>query len=317
MLEWHRKRRRRLIMVASLLVLAIGAGGWLLWTKQLYPLLSAQMSRNRFYTAAQVLVRPAVSEEDGPMSAAVRSIQVETDPWRNYDWAAAVPEGAEQEGEFFADAVFLGDSLTDGLMLYSAIRPANVLAVKGVSVFSIGTKPVLPDPLGGEEMTILEALEQDRSYGKIYILLGVNELGESNDTRFIEAYGVLLDRLKNSYPSAEIYVQSMMPVNESKARTAGLDRSITNETIARRNGLMLQLCAEKEVFFLDLFTLMMDETGMLPQGETHDGVHLYIPGYQKWYAYLRSHAATPPPLAGAPTGRLDLLCGIEMLELRE
>jgi len=314
MLERHRKRRRLLIISTILLVLAVGAGGWLLWTQQLRPRLSAELSRNRFYTAVQPAVRQAVPDECGPVAAAVRSMQVETDPWSRYDWDAAVPEGAEQPDDFFADAVFLGDSLTDGLMLYSVIRPANVLAVKGVSVFSIGTKPVLPDPEGGEDMTLLEALEQDGSYGKIYVLLGVNELGEPSDSRFINAYGVLIDRLKASYPAADIYVQSMMPVNESKARSAGLAGTITNESIARRNALILQLCAEKEVFFLDLFTLMKDETGALPREETNDGVHLYIPGYQKWYAYLCSHAAAPPPLPGAPTGRLDLLYGIELLE---
>ena len=317
MLERHRKRRRQLILTAVLLLLALGAGGWYLWTEQLSPRLAAELSRNRFYVAVQPSLRAAVPDERGPVAAAVRSMQVETDAWSRYNWAAAVPESGEQSGDFFADAVFLGDSLTDGLMLYSAIRPANVLAVKGVSVFSIGSKPVLPNPKGGADLTILDALEQDGSYGKIYVLLGVNELGEPSDTRFIEAYGALVDRLKASYPAADIYVQSMMPVNESKARSAGLARAITNENIARRNALILQLCAEKEVFFLDLFSLMVDEAGMLPREETNDGVHLYISGYQKWYAYLCSHAALPPPLPGAPTGRLDLLYGIELLKPEE
>ena len=312
MLERHRKRRRQLIMAVALLLLALGAGGWYLWTQQLVPRITAEISRNRFYTAVEPSTRAAVPDEAGPVAVAVGRIQVETDPWSRYDWAAPVPESGEQGAEFFADAVFLGDSLTDGLMLYSAVKPANVLAVKGVSVFTIGSKPVLPDPKGGADITILDALERDESYGKIYVLLGVNELGEPSDSRFIEAYGALIDRLKESYPEADIYIQSMMPVNESKVRSAGLAKAITNENIARRNELLQALCGEKQVFFLDLYSLMLDEDGALPRAETNDGVHLYIPGYQKWYAYLCTHAATPPLLPGAPTGRMDLLRGIDL-----
>ena len=316
MLERHRKRRRIMIITAVVLLLALvlGGGGWYLWTYQLAPRFAAELSRNRFYTVMEPSIRAAVPDGAGPVAAAVRSLHVETDPWSRYNWAAPVPESAEQGAEFFADAVFLGDSLTDGLMLYSVVRPANVLAVKGVSVFTIGSKPVLPDPKGGEDITILDALEQDKSYGKIYLLLGVNELGEPSDSRFINAYGELIDRLEENYPDADIYIQSMMPVNESKARSAGLAKAITNENIARRNGLLQALCAEKGVFFLDLYSLMLDENGMLPREETNDGVHLYIPGYQKWYAYLCTHAAVPPPLPGAPTGRMDLLMGIELPE---
>ena len=57
----------------------------------------------------------------------------------------AVPVGLVGKGEsvadeWFADAVFLGNSLTDGLELYSGIKNASFISHQGLSVFNIASK---------------------------------------------------------------------------------------------------------------------------------------------------------------------------------
>lgn len=46
-----------------------------------------------------------------------------------------VAEGPAVEESWFADAVFLGDSRTDGLMLFSGIKSATFISHQGLSVF--------------------------------------------------------------------------------------------------------------------------------------------------------------------------------------
>lgn len=307
MFQAQRKRRRRVILIFLCLILAAVALLWFL----LFPVIGREQNRHRIYAARRSFPVSMVSEEQGSLAQKIRDSYQVTDPWALYDFSMPVPEGRAVEDDHFSTAVFLGDSLTDGLMLYSGIRAGNVFAVKGVTVFTIGQKPVLPDPAGGEDMTILEALDRSGDYDSIYVLLGVNELGDSAGN-FITAYGTLIDRLQEMYPDANIYIQSMMPVNDAKAKANGT-AYINNEAIVSRNAMIATLCAEKKVFFLDLFSLMADEKGALPAEKTNDGIHLYIPSYQLWYSYLKTHVAVPPAGPDAPTGRLALRTGFRWL----
>lgn len=52
-----------------------------------------------------------------------------------YDFSQPAPEDGEAEEDYFSDAVFLGDSRTDGLRLYSGIRPGGVIYHNGLMVF--------------------------------------------------------------------------------------------------------------------------------------------------------------------------------------
>lgn len=104
----------------------------------------------------------------------------ETHPSAPYDYTVPVPASDPAEASWFSDAAFLGDSLTDGLLLYSGIRGADNLAYKGLTVQSIRTDKVIKTDSG--KVTPLEALGT-KTYGKVYLLLGVNELGWYNDQK--------------------------------------------------------------------------------------------------------------------------------------
>lgn len=203
-----------------------------------------------------------------------------------YDFSSPVPLSDTVEDDWFSDAAFLGDSLTDGLLLYSGIRGAANLSYKGLTVQSVRTDNVIRTDAG--KVTPLSALEQ-KTYGKIYILLGVNELGWYNDERFSRAYGELIDLVRKAQPDAQIYLQTLLPVTAEKS--AGHEW-LRNDKVEVYNGLIAALAEEKQVYLLDTHAAFVDEDGALPAEGSTDGVHLTKSYYKIWLDYLRTHTVS-------------------------
>lgn len=204
-----------------------------------------------------------------------------------YDYTAPVPEAETVENDWFTDAVFIGDSRTDGLRLYSGIRDVDFLCYKGLTVFEVmNDKPVIES--GDQKIGVLQALEQ-KEYAKIYLMLGVNELGYNYDQGFADTYGAMVDRLMELQPDADIYLQSLIPVNEETCAETGQPDYITNEQIAVYNGIIETIAAEKEVYYVNVKEAMVDENGVLPADASSDGIHFHKEGYKVWYEYLKTH----------------------------
>ena len=76
--------------------------------------------------------------------------------------------------DYFDDALFIGDSRTVGLMEYGNLENAAFFADSGMSVFSLQTKKISVPETG---KVSLEEMLLQKQYGKIYLMLGINELG--------------------------------------------------------------------------------------------------------------------------------------------
>lgn len=194
---------------------------------------------------------------------------------------------------WFKDAVFIGDSRTDGLKLYSGITNGTFLVHTGLNVFDvIHKKDVLGS--GDNKYSIYSALGR-KQYGKVYISLGINELGYNLKT-YISAMDTLIDDIRSYQKNATIYIQSIIPVNSDICRQKHQPSYLSNDTISRFNTALLTLCAEKQVCYLDLSEALADpDSGDLPADMTRDGIHCTKAGYQAWLAYLLDHTAAEAP----------------------
>lgn len=192
--------------------------------------------------------------------------------------------------DFFDDAAFLGNSLVDGFRLYSGLKTCDVYASTSMTV------------LGASDLV---AQMPFNSYGKVYILLGINEIGYETDY-FCQLYAGLLDKIEASQPDADIYIMSLTPV--SQAKSAG--GTFTMERINNYNVALLQLAENRGLWFIDLVEAMADETGYLPADVTTDGVHFTADEYLVWLAYLRTHYApgsyVPAPVESSTNPSVDI-----------
>ena len=203
---------------------------------------------------------------------------------------APVPEGGPVEDTYFEDTAFLGDSRTEGFHLYSGLKTGAYYCSVGATVESVFSKAV-ETPAG--KMPLLDAMAKE-DFGKIYVMLGVNELGWSKTETFRDQYAKVIDRLRSDHPDAEIILQSILPVSAKQEKKKTY---VNNGRIAAYNEVIFQLAEEKDCAFVDAAEAVTDENGCLRAAWNSDGVHLNVKGCRAWLEYLRTH---PVGETGAP-----------------
>ena len=223
-----------------------------------------------------------------PVPAETEKVPPETDgPPEPF---APVPEGGPVEDTYFEDAAFLGDSRTEGFHLYSGLKAGAYYYSVGATVESVFSKKV-ETPAG--KMPLLDAMAEE-DFGKIYVMLGVNELGWSKTETFHDQYAKVIDRLRSDHPDAEIILQSILPVSAKQEKKKTY---VNNGRIAAYNEVIFQLAEEKDCAFVDAAEAVTDENGCLRAAWNSDGVHLNVKGCRAWLEYLRTH---PVGETGAP-----------------
>ncbi|MDF1494339.1 GDSL-type esterase/lipase family protein [Caproiciproducens sp. CPB-2] len=196
---------------------------------------------------------------------------------------SSTPRDAVAPAGYFDDALLIGDSRTEALRNYDGLDNAAYYAVKGLMVSTIFTKPSIE--IRGKKLPVMQALKE-KKYGKVYIMLGVNELGWSSFNTFIQDYQKVIDGIKTSQPGAVIYVQSILPVT---AKKSGADKVYNNRKIEAYNQAIEEMAAKSKVRYLAVNTAVSDSEGNLPEDASADGVHLNREYCRKWCEYLRAH----------------------------
>lgn len=205
--------------------------------------------------------------------------QIVEEPW------APVGESPAVEDTYFADAAFLGDSRTDGLRLYSGLKDTHYFSAVGATVESVFTKKVWGAE--GSKIPLLDAMAQEGDYAKIYVMLGVNELGWSKVETFSGQYAKLVERIREDHPDATIVIQSILPVS---ARQDAKKTYVNNARIAVYNEAILALAEEMDCEYLNVAECVTGEDGCMKAELTSDGVHLNIKGCKIWLEYLKTHS---------------------------
>ena len=204
-----------------------------------------------------------------------------------YDYSQPVAQSEPVEDAWFADAVLIGDSRTDGFRLYSGIRGVDFLCYKGLTVLQVLNDKQVIQTADGQK-SVFQALEE-KQYGKVYLCLGLNELGFHDDPLFTESYRSVVDGIRQRQPDADIYLQLLIPVNTQRCRETNQPYYITNRQVAVYNDIIRAIAVEKQVYLLDVGETYVDENGELFYDISSDGVHFNKAGYKRWYEYLKTH----------------------------
>lgn len=195
------------------------------------------------------------------------------------------------EMDYFSDALFIGDSRTEGLQLYSGIKGATFFCYKGISIFDVmAKKPKAVVTLDGKKYSVVDALDHTAGqFGKVYISLGVNELGYYDDQGYHDKFCALIDKVRETQPDAIIYLQNVVPVNPELCAKYW-PSYVNNDKVDTYNEILEQVAEEKEVVLLDLHSALGTSDGILARENTSDGVHFNKAWYKEWLNYLMTHA---------------------------
>ena len=119
-------------------------------------------------------------------------------------------------------------------------------------------------------------------YGKIYMMLGINELGTGSAERWAAQYKVLLEQVRSLQPDAIVFLQAIFHTTQEKSDST----FYTNSTINARNAELQKLADGVNVFFIDCNPIFDDAGGALRADYSGDGVHVKAAYYPLWRDYL-------------------------------
>ena len=185
--------------------------------------------------------------------------------------------------DYFDDALFIGDSRVEGVKLYSGWDNLTYYAENGMTVYNMFQSKTAQ--VDGQTLTIEEAL-QKRSFGKIYLEIGINEMGTGTVDSFMEAYEAAVAHLQELQPDAIIYVCGIMYVKQTRSES---DPIFNNPAIQEKNDRIAALADGENIFYLDINEVVTDESGHLNPDYTWDEVHLLGKYDVIWLEYFSSH----------------------------
>lgn len=185
--------------------------------------------------------------------------------------------------DYFSDALFLGDSRTVGFYLYARIPGATYFARTSMTVYNAFKEGKDGFSETGDTSSYdLAELLTKKKFGKIYILLGINELGYSHSS-VVSTYSKLIDSIQQLQPDAKIIIQSNMHVTKKKSE----DKTIfSNSLIDELNLKISRLADNKKVFYLGFEEIFDGPDGAMSSDYSGDGIHLYGKCYKLWRDWI-------------------------------
>lgn len=228
----------------------------------------------------------SVSAYDGPDPSAETDADA-PDPTQTALGEDGLPliEYMQVEDDYFDDAVFIGDSRTRSLQLYAGLEHTTFLADTGLTIYTVLDKKLTPSTMT-TKTTVTDYLT-NHQFNKIYLMLGINEVGTGTAESFCRSYGEVIETLRELQPDAIIYLQAILHISESKDKE---HTYINNAAIIERNEALQSLTDNVHVFWLDCNPAVCDENGYLFDSYTFDGVHLQAKYVYLWTDYLKQHA---------------------------
>lgn len=193
----------------------------------------------------------------------------------------STPDEETRRQEFFANALFIGDSRTVGLMEYGNIENATFFASSGMSVFSLNKKTVT---VPGEGKLSFEEILERKQYDTIYLMLGINELGYRFE-RVEAKYKEIVEQIKSAQSEAKIYLCANLHVTKEQSEK---DYIFNNDNINRVNQMIEALADKERTNYLDVNILFDDEEGNLSTDYSSDSFHVLGRYYTNWVDWLWS-----------------------------
>lgn len=283
----HARRRSGLVIVLFTVLISLSL--FVLFTLFIKPVMNLDQETPDGSLEADTHLIAVPSADPVESDPAVQPIPERTVPddasGAMYDFSAPVPVSDPVENSYFDDAVFIGDSRTEGLLLNTGLANTTSYAYKGLMVDTAFTNLVINKD--GQKVSVMDALSST-AFSKVYIMLGINETGWIYSQVFQTKYGEIIDRIREINPEAMIYIQEIMPVSNKVSSTHSY---ITNAKIQEYNGLLRELAEEKQVFYLDTGSAVAATDGSLPEDAAVDGIHLVKEYCEKWLDYLKTHTA--------------------------
>ena len=199
---------------------------------------------------------------------------------------STVAESEPVSDDWFNDVCFIGHSQIVGMQKYSGLSGPDYYAVVGHTAQSTLDYEFYPLP-NGRYGTLSDGLHS-MSYGKVYIMLGINDssLDKNRVEKFMTPMRAILDLVKETQPDARVYLLSLVPVG----RYTPMNELYNPDSTVFYSQLVKTLSREYDTEYIDLFRMMCDKAGyFLSSFNSGDGIHIQSDRYPEIVEYLKRH----------------------------
>ena len=240
-------------------------------------------------------------EHIGPVKKSINEFEIVSPDHRMLQ----LPENGSVDLSYFADACFVGDSLTDGLRIYSSIENSVAGIARFVCNKNLTPKSfiegVIPFDWGRPTQNGIEAIVAENPK-KLYITLGTNAMTFMTDEQFLYYYNQMLTQLQEQLPDSIFYVCSLTPTTQSAAARRPI---FSYERLYNVNNQVAKLANEKGMYYINLHEVLAGDDGYLKAEYDSglDGIHLKPAAYTEWVQYLMTHTvhrSDNPYIPGSP-----------------
>lgn len=176
--------------------------------------------------------------------------------------------------------IFFGDSLVAKYDVNKYFKRHNVVN-KGIS--------------GNKTEDLIDRIDKDifeYNPSKVFILIGINDLAKNveNEDILLNIATIISD-IKMNRGQAEIYVESLYPVNYDVIHDVKLDYAygLNSKRVQDLNAKLKELCELNEVKYINVFDSLKDRENKLKKMYTYDGLHLNRLGYLKVTSVLKEY----------------------------
>lgn len=215
--------------------------------------------------------------------------------------------------DYFADSVFLGDSVTLGLRNYATKkRKTNPDFLSNAAFIGVGSYSVYEALLTPSETTIHalyngvqtqpQDILADMGAEKVFICLGLNDVGLFTVNQHLTHYATLILRIQTACPGIKIVIISTTPLT-----VEGEKKALYNYRIDTFNREVIKLAEQYNCYYADVTSVLKDEEGYLADELSSDNYcHLENEAYDKIIHYLLTHA-TPDAVESESDNRESVL----------
>ena len=170
--------------------------------------------------------------------------------------------------KYYADVVFFGASLTSGGNWHEFFD--------SLKICNLGKS-------GDNLKTMLWRVPQITAVHpqKIFLAMEHNCLPNNTVDEIIRDYVVLIDSIQCSNPQANLFLESLTPLNERKFPIV-----CNNEKIKIVNKEIERIAVERGLQYVNIYDVFVEE-GQLPMTLSYDGQHLLPEAYPRWVNVVR------------------------------
>lgn len=195
-----------------------------------------------------------------------------------------LPETADGGQTYIDETMFLGDSNTYRLVAYGLTTWQNNLSAVGMGIQHVTSTPCMYFKGSSSPVYVAKAVSMMQPR-RIVITYGTNNTNSTADT-FKNQYRSALEAIKKEWPYADIIINAVPPVAQTRTGAAAAQKAIDEF-----NKALADLAKEDGYRFLNSSEALKDPATGFARASymIEDGLHLNAQGAKALIDYVRTH----------------------------